>query len=314
MQFQSRSISAAMFPCIYADANAKRENNLNGQAINFTSACINESGMKGKNKMRHDTYLQKSVNFGLSFVLLSMFALSAHANLVSNGSFETTTLTTTGSMGSSVANWSATSGSSEMLVFPSVGLQPLYSYSNPLYQSPYSTNAIYPTYGLLGPFPTTSPDGGKYVLSDSDYLNQPISQTLNGLTPGNFYQLSFYQALAQLDENLTTQGVVTGYWQVSFGSSTQNSQFQKADGTTVLDSNGYIIQSATISPWNLQTMTFQATSATEILSFLSVGTGLPPMLGLDGVSVNEVPLPAAVWLFGSGLLGLFAAGLRRIRG
>lgn len=264
--------------------------------------------------MRPYSRLQKSANFCLSFVVLAAFALSAHANLVTNGSFESTTLTTTGNFGSNVTGWTGTSGASETLVFPGVGLQPLYSYSNPLYQSPYSTNAIYPTYGLLGPFPTTSPDGGKYVISDSDYFNQPISQTLNGLTPGNFYQLSFYQALAQLDENLTTQGLVTGYWQVSFGSSTQNSQFQKADGTTVLDSNGYIIQSAIVAPWTLQTMTFQAASATEVLSFLSVGTGLPPMLGLDGVSMNAVPVPAAIWLFGSGLIGLFASGARRMRG
>jgi hypothetical protein len=292
MQFQSRTILAAK------------------QSVTTTSKS---HWKKGECKMLHNPCLQKSVNFGLPFVILTTFALSAHANLVSNGSFETTTLTTTGSMGSSVASWSATSGSSEMLVFPGVGLQPLYSYSQPLYQSPYSTNAIYPTYGLLGPFPTTSPDGGKYVLSDSNYLNQPLSQTLNGLTPGNFYQLSFYQALAQLDENLTTQGVVTGYWQVSFGSSTQNSQFQKADGTTVLDGNGFIIQSATVSPWNLQTMTFQATSATEILSFLSVGTGLPPMLGLDGVSVIAVPEPAPIWFFGGGLMAIFAV-VRRMRG
>ncbi|HSB96729.1 MAG TPA: hypothetical protein VLC91_09780 [Spongiibacteraceae bacterium] len=261
--------------------------------------------------MSRKTGFSKSIICGFSCVFLTAISLSAQANLVSNGSFETTSLATTGAFGSNVASWSNASGSSEALIFPGVGLQPLYSYSYAVYQP--GLSATYTTYGLLGPFPTTSPDGGKYVLSDGDYLNQPISQTISGLTIGNFYQLSFYQALAQLDENLTPQGLVTGYWQVSLGAATQNSQLQKADGTTVVDSFGNLVQSATISPWTLQTMTFQASAATEVLSFLSVGTGLPPMIGLDGVSLEAVPLPAASWLLGSGLLGMITAGARRHR-
>lgn len=263
--------------------------------------------------MKPQFRLHQLAVFGFRFTLLASLAVSAHANLVSNGSFETTSLTTTGQFGSNVSNWSNASGSGESLVFPSVGLQPLYSYSYAVYQPPNTTPALYPTYGLLGPFPTTSPDGGNYVVSDGDYLNQPISQTITGLTAGNYYQLTFYQALAQLDENLTAQGPVTGYWQVSLGANSQNSQLQKADGTTVLDSYGNLIQSATVAPWTLQTMTFQASSATEVLSFLSVGTGLPPMVGLDGVSLEAVPLPGAMWLFGSGVLGMVGMGARRKR-
>lgn len=256
----------------------------------------------------------KFTKFGLSVMFLSTFAISAEANLVANGSFETVSATTTAQFNAAgVANWSNPAGSGETLVFPSVGLQPLYSYSYPIYQpsTPYpSAPSLYPTYGLLGPFPASSPDGGNYVLSDGNFLNQSITQSVTGLTPGNFYQLTFYQALAQLDENLTTQGPVTGYWQVSFGSSMQNSQLQNANGITLLAPDGSISQSATISPWTLQTMTFQATAATELLSFLSVGTGLPPMVGLDGVSLSAVPVPGAGWLLGSGLMGLIAAGSR----
>lgn len=263
--------------------------------------------------MKFTFVAKKALKTGFQAIFLGAFALSAHANLVLNGSFESTSLGTTGAFASNVANWSNPGGSGESLIFPGVGLQPLYSYSYAVYQPPNSTTSIYPTYGLLGPFPTTSPDGGKYVLSDGDYLNQPISQVITGLTMGNYYQLSFYQALAQLDENLTTQGVVTGYWQVSLGSSTQNSQMQKADGTTILGPGNSLIQSATISPWTLQTMTFQASSTSEVLSFLSVGGGLPPMMGLDGISLEAVPLPGALWLFGGGLAGLVAADSRRRR-
>lgn len=83
MQFQSRTILAAK------------------QSTTTTSMS---HGKKGECKMMHNPRLQKSVNFGLPFVILATFALSAHANLVSNGSFETTTLTTTGSMGTSAAS------------------------------------------------------------------------------------------------------------------------------------------------------------------------------------------------------------------
>jgi len=44
-------------------------------------------------------------------------------------------------------------------------------------------------------------------------------------------------------------------------------------------------------------------------SFGSAEGGLPAYLSITTASVNPVPVPAAVWLFGSGLLGLF--GIRR---
>jgi hypothetical protein len=50
-------------------------------------------------------------------------------------------------------------------------------------------------------------------------------------------------------------------------------------------------------------------TALKILGDIKTGTGTVDTTGLDNVKVNPVPLPGALWLLGSGLVGL--AGLRR---
>ena len=50
------------------------------------------------------------------------------------------------------------------------------------------------------------------------------------------------------------------------------------------------------SPWEAQTLPFTASSTSEVLSFLAVGTpsGAPPMVFLDGVDMEpSVPEPSA---------------------
>jgi len=212
----------------------------------------------------------------LAFAILASPAHSS-PNLVANGSFENVTATSTDYFWTAgVANWS-TSTDGQDLVTPSW-------YTNGYLQVPWV--------GLAGPFPQTSPDGGNFVLSDADYHTGAISQTLNGLTPNTQYTVTFYQALTQDTEvNITVPGPVTAYWQVSFGSSVQNSPGMSANGAT-----------ATISPWKQQSMTFTAQNASEVLSFFAVGTGDPPMAALDGISVTAVPEPAAAWLLSGGFL------------
>jgi hypothetical protein len=227
---------------------------------------------------------------------LSLVGGLAQANLVQNGSFELTNATTTSAIdvgGIVLNNWSHTPAfpniTGEAIVLPS-----------------WFTNGYLtvPTVTFDGPVTQSSPDGGNFVFSDADFMNTPITQIITGLTPSATYQLSFWQALAQDKEpNVTIPGFVTGYWQATLGSTTFNSTLMKANGSIAGPG------SATWSPWALETMVFTAQNATEVLSFLSVGTGDPPLALIDGVSLTEVPVPGAFWLFSSA--GLALGGLYR---
>lgn len=217
---------------------------------------------------------------------LATGATGAWANLVQNGSFENTPVTiTTQFLSASVANWS-NSDIGEALVTPNW----------------FTSGYLFPNVGVAGPLPATSPDGGNFVFSDGDYHNSAITQTITGLTANTQYTLTFWQALAQDTEPyVTIPGPVTGYWNVNFGGDLQSSAFMKGDGSTL-----------TISPWAQQTMTFTAHTSTQVLSFLSVGTGDPPLVFLDGVSLTaSVPEPGALAMMGVGGLLLWLRRGRR---
>ena len=72
--------------------------------------------------------------------------------------------------------------------------------------------------------------------------------------------------------------------------------------------------------FNIATVSFKAlgsgTSTVNILNsqFFSTTVQLSPTLGSAQVKVEAVPIPAAVWLFGSGLLGLLGIARRRASG
>lgn len=153
----------------------------------------------------------------------------------------------------------------------------------------------------------TSPDLGNFYLDDGDpsYAGT-LSQTIGDLTPFAFYTISFYQAAAQFDSK---SGPTTEQWQVNFGSAP--SQF-----STVMNnpSQGFSGCSSDPQNWCFQTLTFRnGNSTSALLSFFAVGTpgGLPPVVLLDGVSINAVPEPATLAMVGASLLGLLVARRRQ---
>jgi hypothetical protein len=124
----------------------------------------------------------------------------------------------------------------------------------------------------------SSVDGSGWFLNiDSDpRFGNTMEQTVNGLIPGHTYELSFSQAAGQYAPDPDLQ--ITSWWRVGFGSS------------PLVDSAIMTVAAGDpISAWQSQTMTFTATSTSQLLSFLAQGTpvGGPPFSLLSGVSLTD---------------------------
>jgi hypothetical protein len=225
-------------------------------------------------------------------VAIAAAAPGARADLITNGSFSSTS-NGGGELGfnTAVTGWSSTgynflftSGSASTTgVTGQFGNVQLWGPGN----------------GSMNGMPASSPDGGNYVGMDGAYDAGPLSQTIGGLTVGDTYAVSFYWAGAQQEG---FDGLNTEQLKVSLGGQTQS--------TAVYDNT-----SPGFSGWMSQTYDFTATSASELLSFLAVGTpitpSVPPFALLDGVSMTQVPEPASLALLGMGALGV--GGLVRRR-
>jgi len=211
---------------------------------------------------------------------------TGRADFVVNGSFESTTAGDSAGTPSQVTNsnlsgWSISTGTPfDFVVMGNNG-------------------GFYNGYPGGGPVtfnfnPGPSPDGGNYIAANGDDFVGTLSQTISGLTAGANYAVTF-------DEATTTtlsEGAFNGFWQVGFGSNTQNSTQMattSGSGTT----------------WIMDTLVFTASSASQVLSFVAADTpGAPPFILLDGVSVSQVPEPATLGLTAVGVLGLLAGRLK----
>ena len=230
---------------------------------------------------------------------LSTFAVSANAELVTNGGFETTT-SGPGQLGN---NTNAT-GWTNLHSSPGVwGYNFIFS---PNTADTTGSPGIYGAVSLWGPNNgsanglTSSPNGGNFVAGDGAFQIGAITQTINGLHAGNKYTVGFYYAGAQ-QHGFT--GPNTEAWIVGFGS-------DPTQETPILSNS-----SEGFTGWRHESFTFTADGTSDVLSFLAAGTpnGVPPFSLLDGVSVNNasVPEPGSVTLLVS-LVGLIGGlGIRR---
>ena len=148
--------------------------------------------------------------------------------------------------------------------------------------------------------PTAPPVGANFVGLDADFQTGPLQQTINGLTIGDSYDLTFYWARSQQTgfSGDTHQGL-----QVSLGSQTD-------------DTGLILLPSQTFSGWTQESMNFTATSNSEVLSILAYGSPqVPPFTLVTDFSMqgknSPVPEPETLPLLLTGLV--VGAGLLKYR-
>jgi hypothetical protein len=244
-------------------------------------------------KLLNGTF-RKAALPGLLALTLSIFATSAKADLITNGGFESTT-NGNGELGynTDVTGWSVPppNGSYAFVFAPGTA-------------DTTGANGEFGNLSLWGPGNGSanglgpSPNGGNFVALDGAFQPGALSQTINGLTAGQSYTLSFYWAGAQQSGFV---GANTEQLVVSFGSQTQD--------TPVLSN-----ASQGFTGWQQQTMTFTADGSSDVLSFLAFGTpsGVPPFSLLDGVSLNAATPEVGSWLMTFTILA-FVLALGRLR-
>jgi hypothetical protein len=169
-------------------------------------------------------------------------------------------------------------------------------------------------YAVWGPF-NNPPTGGNFIQADGNpNYERVFYQTITGLTVGQTYELTFWQAAGQQNG---FSGATTEQWIVSLGKSAltytvTNNQatYKNADaGASTVATHLMNTASHGVYNWEQVTINLVADSTTDILSFLAWGNGgstinQPPTVFLAGINSPKVPEPVTLSLFCAGLAGL----------
>jgi hypothetical protein len=255
----------------------------------------------------------KSVTATLAATALLAIAGSAHAltDLVDNGDFTSTTSGTYGQVGYNVtlADWTVlgTPETSYTFLFApgkaaTTGATG-YDGNVTLWGPPHNT---FTGYGPSG--------AGPVLAQDSDFQVEPIEQTIKNLTIGDRYTVTFDWAGAQqnVEKGATNDQYAVTLSSTGVAGTCSNGTFATTRCTSVVD-----VKARGFSGWQTATMTFVATSRTEILSFLAKGTisGEPSFALLDDVAMYQTgtPEPATWALMFLGVAGVGGAMRRRRR-
>lgn len=275
--------------------------------------------------------LEMSVCAGL--LAAAGFAPAAHASILSNGNFTVTsgTFATAGggintlksdgvtgdyTTGGNITSWTVqdVGTASGLALLYTAGNQGNTSTANEgvVLTGRFGNFSVYDPGNVAGAtggaIPNTSPGGGNFVVADGAVGYQvAIYQTLTSLSPGTVYAVNFWYAAGQ---QYAFNGTTTEGWQVSLSSTAQLTQ-TAANGTTIQDTpaqaGGGLAQGA-FQGWAQQTFNFTASSSSQVLTFLSLGTpsGQPPVDFLSAVSVTAAatPEPGSLVMIGGGLLSL----------
>lgn len=249
----------------------------------------------------------------LAALVASAVAPAFAAEFITNGGFEDVT-------GSSSPNFFLSDGEGNVTGWTTSSNA---DSNNVLFASPtgVATRHDSARFGLwpsASPPPHPDPNGGNFVAFDGDPTlgaRQTMSQSISGLTVGETYHLTFDWAATQYDFVNGSLFGCTGCWT---GATTN--QFEVSLGGETHDTATVDVASQGFTGWMTASMDFTATSASEMLTFLSKGgpISLPPVALLDGVSLTgavpaAAPEPATWAMMGIGFAGLGLVAYRRRR-